>query len=606
MKYRWYPPNGAAEESQVLEGETIEDIKAQQRKLDQQWMANAVKASATKKEVEAPTLRDRARAFAQGGTFGLQDEIQAGLGTAMDVVAGGLPLSEAADQYRHLRDQERQDQSIYATRNPTENFALQMAGGVAAPGLGAARFANPGSWGSLAKAGATAGGLAGFGTAEGTLPAQALQTLTGAAVGAGLGVAAPYAAQGVARGAQAGWDALRRGAQPVMSRMTGQVPKQAALSAATYGDIAKGTGTSMSGKLERARLMDRAKELGIELTPGERQNSGPLKGYEASLRSNPMNPLGWRLNRTRVNNSNRVNEIIAREMGVPDAANEMSAQVVARRADEVSAKFDGVMRAIGRVRIDNEARQSVNRLMRRASDPTLSSDAVVKFLGRLQNSHDYKAPISGERLMQMHKNARSLANDAYAKGNGIDGELYSEIVDILNGIVDRQVARKAGRFTKNQRVPQIWDKARQEWQIIRALRQPNAISDGKVNYRTFANGMRRSGAQYRDMKLTGKKGGRADLHDVLRMMEFFGDIADSGTATRMSSQNGEFSIGSLANAAMKGSIGMVASPVTGAYMRMGSPAMIRPDMVGRGAMAPTAGLLSGWQSLQGGIYGEDR
>jgi hypothetical protein len=135
------------------------------------------------------------RGAAQGVTFNAADEIT-GLTEALAAKAEGSRES-FGDLYSRYRDESRAAYSAAEKANPKTFLAGQLAGGVAVPGAG--WLASGKTIGTAVRAGAIAGGLSGFGAAEGDVGEQ----LKDAATGAALGGAAGGALAGVIKGAGA-------------------------------------------------------------------------------------------------------------------------------------------------------------------------------------------------------------------------------------------------------------------------------------------------------------------------------------------------------------------------------------------------------------------
>lgn len=150
-----------------------------------------------------PEERGRAdQVFTQGVTFGFGDEL-GGVGSVLGGLLAGSDKS-ITDLYTQGRDKVRGDIEAFSERNPKTALALELGGGLTTGGVGASRV-----FGSkLAKevvtkapkltkalsvptAGATGGGVYGFGTGDG-LEDSIDKAKTGAAVGA---VAAPVASK---------------------------------------------------------------------------------------------------------------------------------------------------------------------------------------------------------------------------------------------------------------------------------------------------------------------------------------------------------------------------------------------------------------------------
>lgn len=178
-------------------------------------------------EAEQPTdWTSRLRAGAQGAadmaSFGLSDEIAAGVGS----VAGMLPGGHGKG-YSELLDEVRAQQEADAEANPKTHMAGQVLGAVGG-GAGLARgglsmTANayragaglPRLAATSAAEGGILGGIQGFGSGEGGVGERASNAAKGAGIGAGVGLASPLAIAGI--GAVA-----RPLVAPLMSRINPQ------------------------------------------------------------------------------------------------------------------------------------------------------------------------------------------------------------------------------------------------------------------------------------------------------------------------------------------------------------------------------------------------
>jgi len=125
---------------------------------------------------------DKMRAFGQGATFGLSDEIEAGI---------RAPFSDQT--YPQIRDQIRGEMDVYSGGYPSDALSLEVLGGLAVPGVGAAKIAGKApslitQVGRTTGVGTGMGALSGYGYSEAdTIPGQLLDTGVGALVGGTLG-----------------------------------------------------------------------------------------------------------------------------------------------------------------------------------------------------------------------------------------------------------------------------------------------------------------------------------------------------------------------------------------------------------------------------------
>lgn len=151
-------------------------------------------------------LADATRQLAQGATLNAADEIEAGIRTG-----GGMwgDYGRTADEIRDAND-------AFAADNPKTTLALQLMGGVAVPGMGAANVVARGTttaarMGRGAASGGIIGSLAGFNAGENGLVNRAEHAAVGGIVGTATGgalTAGAAALTPVVRGLMARFGAL--------------------------------------------------------------------------------------------------------------------------------------------------------------------------------------------------------------------------------------------------------------------------------------------------------------------------------------------------------------------------------------------------------------
>jgi hypothetical protein len=193
--------------------------KAEQAELDALLSRFGSMPAAQEQAPQESDLRGGSRAFAQGASFGFQDEAAGLMGAAASVLDprvetfGGQPPSAV---YRDIQQSEQIAQNQFAERRPVANVALQVAGGVLNPASRMVAGMDP------LKAGAIAGAVTGAGGAQGTGAGDAL---LGAAVGAGTGLVLGAGAQGIAQV----YNKLApgvRGQLVALAKSTGMSPQQ--------------------------------------------------------------------------------------------------------------------------------------------------------------------------------------------------------------------------------------------------------------------------------------------------------------------------------------------------------------------------------------------
>ena len=209
------------EELQELQSlEALEGGQAPTAPLPVQSASLGVPASPEQPQSDEGSFLD---ALGSGLTLGNSDEIGgliAGGGQGLANLLGigdGQTIGEA---YTERRDEKRADQAGFAERNPATSVGLEIAGGLATPGLGVAGQAAKGalSLGRAVGTGAAAGAAAGFGASEEEeLGGLARDTLIGGALGGGTAGALSGAGGLISQGAQrfvGGPGVAKTGAKP--------------------------------------------------------------------------------------------------------------------------------------------------------------------------------------------------------------------------------------------------------------------------------------------------------------------------------------------------------------------------------------------------------
>lgn len=163
-------------------------------------------------EKKAPSkLESAMRGYAQGGTFGLADELTAGIGAAKDVLTrkdySPLSASDWRDAYKGWVGAIRRADKEAKEANPMTYGAAEIGSGIATSFIPGARVLNPSAGASAAKmvgTGAAGGGLAGFGYSEAdNLGDLAIDTAIGAGIGGAAGAVLPAGKYAIKKGGEA-------------------------------------------------------------------------------------------------------------------------------------------------------------------------------------------------------------------------------------------------------------------------------------------------------------------------------------------------------------------------------------------------------------------
>ena len=367
---------------------------------------------------------ERLRAVLQGQSLGFGDEI---LGAAEYGIQGlenigrratGQPIERsAALASQAARDSERDAQAAYARENPIENFALQLAGGVLTPGMGAAGQYVQGARGAerLRRAGQVGfgtGAVAGAGYAEGDLGERVDDAAMGAVAGAGAGVIGQGALDRIGRAGQGGGAARRlsrQGVRLLPGQMVAETPVIGPM-IRNAEDVAAGFNPLVSG-VRRAQNEDVVRVAGQEAldTIGERLPRDARTGYQVS--QNVRRALG-----------NRYDEVTSRVTAQADQPMLTDLQDMISRAsqtlddgnlnrlnriinDKVINEFDanGTLTGGNFKRIETALREQSERASRPTS--TLADNDLAEFL---DESRDIVRNLIARQYPEEAANIQSL------------------------------------------------------------------------------------------------------------------------------------------------------------------------------------------------------
>ena len=168
---------------------------------------------------------DQLRALGLGASYGFLTDINAEAQRAIQGVenigrrATGQEVRYGADDLAQAtRDAMRDDQAAYAAAKPLENFALQLAGGVVAPGaIQGGQFigTGAGATGRAAAVGGAMGAASGIGYGQGNLIERAPDAAIGGLTGAGTGAIIQGGLNRLGRAGEGGGAARRLSRQGV-------------------------------------------------------------------------------------------------------------------------------------------------------------------------------------------------------------------------------------------------------------------------------------------------------------------------------------------------------------------------------------------------------
>ncbi|MGE5501239.1 MAG: hypothetical protein ACM3W4_04865 [Ignavibacteriales bacterium] len=204
------------------------------------------------------------RQFTEGVTLGFSDELDAagaalttGLNNAFRRATGKKPVGYGmGDAYRAVMDEENASNRDFAKAHPVQSASLQIAGGLATPGAGAA--------------GRFVGGAKSLGGA--VVRSAAVGGVVGGVAGAGSAAPGESRVAGAKRGAVVG--AVTGGALPVAARVAQSAGR--AVNAATGYRFTGGPAGAAASRLREALFKDGVDAQTIEQTVREWSNTGAM------------------------------------------------------------------------------------------------------------------------------------------------------------------------------------------------------------------------------------------------------------------------------------------------------------------------------------------
>ena len=401
----------------------------------------------------------------------------------------------------------------------------------------------------------------------------ALEGAGGAVVGEGIGRGVGLGIRGVTQGVRSTLDFARKQAddfraareaaaqeardaagiiEDVPPVETGQELLDRARGASSRIVEAEGLGATGDVNIpdERARLVDRAEDLGFSLTTGQRTGSIPQQQVDAGFASNPLTARPFA--EASEGNNRQYARTLLRAIG-ETSGDAVTPQALGRANERIGGEFRDVAAELGpdalaggKVRLTGELTQAMRAEL---SDPRIAAKSadniplhlrgktVSPTLQNIVTELDSGAPISGDQLMAW----RSALTDDVARfseqGSGALGTATTTANRAINAI-DDAIVRTAG-----DDVALDYMAARNQWRVLMAaenvLRDPlGEVSAKRMN----AELLRNYPQEYRRGGLTGRNPGQrtdemqstADFFDATRIGAGILPevVANSGTPTR--------------------------------------------------------------------------
>ena len=301
---------------------------------------------------------------------------------------------------------------------------------------------------------------------------------------------------------------------------------------------------------ERARLVDRAEDLGFSLTTGQRTGSIPQQQVDAGFASNPLTARPFA--EANEGNNRQYARTLLRAIGEP-VGDAVTPQALGRANERIGGQFQDVAEGLGddalaggKVRLTGDLTQAMRAEL---SDPRIAAKSsaniplhlrgktVSPTLQNIINDLDSGKPISGQQLMAWRS---ALTDDVMRfseQGSGALGTATTTANRAINAI-DDAIVRTAGDDVASDYLA-----ARNQWRVLQAaenvLRDPlGEVSAKRMN----AELLRNYPQEYRRGGLTGPNPGArtdemqatADFFDATRIGAGILPevVANSGTPTR--------------------------------------------------------------------------
>lgn len=332
-------------------------------------------------------------------------------------------------------------------------------------------------------------------------------------------------------------------------------------------------------------IMQRGREMGYQLTPGQASGSKALQQLEAKLESQPM--TSGRFNQIKANNQTVTNRAAANAIG--ETSDTLDSAALAKAHDRISGVYKIVANDTPRA-IDPD--QFLGKLsgIENEYSGLLPGSVLDNPLIRRLFSYAEKGQATGEQLQDIASKLGKVAHSNMTSANG-DRQLGMALFDVKDMADDLLEQGLSGETAK------LFSNARGQYRNLMLLTQRNGV----INPATGNVSGNALGGLLQQKDKTGYLYGRnqTPLYDAARFAQAFRPIAgDSGTATRSALPSPtDFMISLPFNIATRA---YTSSPAVNLAASAGN--------ISRNGVAPgMGGLLAPWlpqaSSITGGLLG---
>ena len=248
-----------------------------------------------------------------------------------------------------------------------------------------------------------------------------------------------------------------------------------------------------AGNLNEAErdILSGARRVGLQLLPGQEAGNPTFRKIEAGLAANPFTSKFF--DDVEQGNRSTLNRLAARAMG--QEADNVGPAVRMAAEHQTGAMFDEVGKRLGRVDIDPMITQ-VEQMAARESLEGMPRMQIKTILHSLQGGQKERLAavgadegrfITGESMMTMRSTMSGKMRDAFNQGNSELGELYGDVLKVYDKAIEDaavQMARKGGPAAGE--TVELYGRARDQWNVWRALDRGGATPDGHVNVAAMA------------------------------------------------------------------------------------------------------------------------
>lgn len=406
----------------------------------------------------------------QGLTFGAMDELQGAVGTPFHM--HDKPELSMQEAYAVERDRARARLAESQQKAPVISAISDMVGSL---GSGAMAYKTLGKPNTLL-------GSAALGGAEGALNAAGRS------------------------------DDLESG----LARTITDVPMGAVMGGAGYG------ASEIFNRILRSReyvpgiRQSQAKELGIELTPGQKYGDQSLQRIEASMRSDPG--YGAPFDVIDAKNQERANIIAGKTIGL-DNSKQLTEKEMGSAATKISKMFSRATEAGERVTFDGAWVDDYDSLMANYKKIWGKKDATIPLMDDVWETTIEKGFITPKEYQSYYSQLGKDVEKARKAGDGHEMDLLHGLRKSLDDLLDRNVPGKSSEMQR----------ARNLYKNKLLLEKPGVVrtESGNLSPLILGNKLRKDTRGYLEGENT------SDLYNLARVSQGTkSGIGDSGTATR--------------------------------------------------------------------------